>query len=194
MTSGFSPEAHELLQKEEVQQQIFEIRNSDDKPSWGDIASKLAKEHNVEVSGNAVSNIYKKVAAMAITIEKKGSKHFNHLLDTLKDRFEKMIKRTEILSMAFDSLLSEIDEDEGLDSIQKASAKLKLIDSLDKLNKIFTNQLQIVMEEIDKIKIEQKKMIYDDSTIIQKINDKMPLILQQYEESGKIAILDKSLI
>lgn len=194
MSSGFSPEAHQLLQKPEVQKKIFELKNSDKNLSWREITNIIKKDYGIEVSANAVLRTYRVASAVSITVEKKGAKHFNHLLDSLKERFERMLKRTQILAEAFDSLIDELETNEELNTLEKANAKLKLVDSLEKLNKIFNSQMQIVIEEIDKIKIEQKKLVYDDASIVQKINDTFPVMLQQYEDAGKIAVIDKSIL
>jgi hypothetical protein len=112
----------------------------------------------------------------------------------MKARFERMLDRSKSMEEAWDETLRQLDENDELDPLVKATTKLKLMDSLEKIHKIFTSQFQIVLDEIDKIKIEQKKIIYTDADIIQKINENLPIILKNYHDQGKIQVIDKSIL
>lgn len=189
-----NPETHLLMQEPEFKERVVQLKNSGEYDSWKDIAEVIKQEFGKEVSENSLIKTYRKTLAMTVTVDKKADKQFTHLIDTLKDRFEKMVQRTEILSQAFDQLITELNENEQLSPAAKASAKLKLVDDLEKLNKVFTKQMEIVMDEIDKIKIEQSKMIYDDAMVVRKVNESLPHILKNLEDTNKIVILEKDLL
>lgn len=189
-----SPDSEILMQDPEFQQRVVEIRNSQTLPNWDAVHKQIQEEFNCNIGVVAIKKVYNQSIATGITVEKKAIKHFNHLVDSLKERFERMLNRSKSMEEAWDATIKELDNHTELDPLQKATAKLKLLDSLEKLHKIFTQQFQIVLDEIDKIKVEQKKMIYDDTTIIAKVNELVPNLLDKYESEGKIAIIDRSIL
>lgn len=187
------PESYLIMQKPEFKSRVVELKNSGEYATWKDISLKLKEEFGKEVSESALQGVYKKTLATTITVDTVAQKNFTHLIDTLRERFERMVQRTEVLAQAFDEFLYEIEDNDKMTTIEKATAKLKVLDALEKLQKIFNAQMTTVMDEIDKIKVEQSKMIYDDNMVIRKINESLPLILKDLELKGKVSILDPQL-
>lgn len=194
MNTGSNAETAILLKKPDVQNRLIEIRDSNEYSTWEAVRNKFNEEFKTEISMTAVKKAYNKAMATSITISGPAHQHFDNMFDSMAKRLGSMIKITDVMIQEFNSSLEIIKESNELSDLEKSDIIMELMPKLDKLNTTTIKQLNFLSSQMEQVTIEQKKLVWDDNKLKEEMDKLQPIRLQLLEESGKIAIVDRSLL
>ncbi|GEM_PF-4700315 len=169
-----------------LMKRVVQLKEIDRKP-WKDIVPIIQEEFEIEaVKTETLSKIYDRAMALTITIDKKGGKKFNSFEKELGIMYEKTIR---ILSRLIDSLEKVYEEFDASDmeDVQKYLAFIKLSPQIKQTTEQILAYIKHHQEQQDKIRIEQKNMIYSTEQLKEKLDKYIRLLAEQ----GKIKILKK---
>ena len=143
---------------------------------------------------NAIKKVYDEQIATSVTISGPAQKHFAEFAKGMTNRLSKITTITDVLANEMESLIKMIKDNTEVDEFKKGEALMKIIPYADKLTNSFMKQLQFIASQLDQVKIEQKKIQWDESKVHEKITECFPKMLKMLEDENKIAIIDRTLL
>jgi len=171
-------------QTDEFKRKVLESRSENPPKTWTTIRDELNEEFGTKISSPSVKKIFNQEIARTITIEKKAGKKFNKFdleLETLFYRTIKLMKR----------LLDNIDdidntfEASDMTKIQKQMAFMKMTPAIKQTVDSIFQAIKVQQDQMDKIKLEQKNLVYSDVEIKNKIKEHMTRLIKD----GKVKVI-----
>lgn len=194
MNTGNNPETALLIRKPEFKEKVVEIRNNNENTTWDQVREQINKEFTSNISLSAIKKVYNEQMAISVTISGPAQKHFSEFAKGMTNRLSKITTITDVLADEMESLINMIKDNKEVDAFKKGEALLKIIPYADKLTNSFMKQLQFITSQLDQVKIEQKKMIWDETKVHDKVQECFPAMLKLLEDENKIAIIDRTLL
>lgn len=185
-----------ILDSDYFSERLVELRNEDTGKNWSVIAKQLSQEFHMDVNSNQIQRKYVTESSLEIQVDAFAEKQFTKYIGKMTERYDRLIRITDKLMGAMDSLLDQLNEVEDVDQITKYAQIVQLIKPLHPLNQTVLSQLQFVRDEQNKIStklMNNRKEVTDDE-IRTRIYKYLPDVLKTYEDQGKIKIMDKNIL
>lgn len=168
----------------ELMQRVVHLKEVERKP-WEEIGEKIKEEFDIEaVKYETLKDVYNRAMALTITVDKKAGKKFDSFEKELGMMYEKTIRILEKLVDALDKIYQEF-EASDMNDAQKYLAFIKLSPQIKQTTDQILAYIKHHQEQQDKIRVEQKNMIYSTEQIKEKLDKYIRLLADQ----GKIKIL-----
>lgn len=180
-------EAISVYDNPELQTRVVELRDVE-KKQWKDVCYVIQDEFNLnkEPMIPTLSKVYNKAVATTITVEKKANKHFEDFSQELNVMYKKTVKVLARLVEALEKVYEEF-EASDMEDMQKYLMFIKLAPQIKATTEQILSMVKHHEERQDKIKIEQKNLIYSTSQINEQINNVLKMLIDE----GYVRVLKK---
>jgi len=177
-------EANTKYTDPKLQQRIIDLRENENY-TWEAIKDKIGEEFDIiSPTIPAIKTAHNSAMATTITVDKRAGKKFDLYTEELEKMYGKTIK---ILSKLVSSLESVYEEFEASDmeKMQKYLMFIKLSPQIKQTTEQILAYIKHHEEQQDKIRVEQKRLIYST----EQIKEKIDIYLKELNKQGFIKIL-----
>lgn len=170
---------------------IVEGRNEN--KTFSEIADILRARGYDSISPGKVSELHAKAIAKSTLIHNTAQEKFQDFSAELEKMYSNAVK---VLSRHIDILDKIYDEFEtsDMETMQKYLMYIKLAPQIKMTADTILNYLKEYKDQQDKIITSKESMIWNEGQILEKVNQYMPILLKDMEKSGKIKIIDATVI
>ena len=176
--------AKKEYQNDDFRRKIVEGRSGDFPKPWTTIRDELNKEFDTKISSPSVKRIFNQEIARTITVERKAGKNFNKYENELEILFSRTINILKRLLDNIDNIDKTFKASEMSD-LQKQMSFMKMTPAIKQTMDAIFQAIKVQQEQMDKIKIEQKNMVYSDVEIKDKMKEHMVRLIKE----GKIKVI-----
>jgi len=162
---------------------LVTLRN--DGKNWDDVSRILKKEYDCTISSQLSSDLYSRITATTITLERKAGADYSRFRDELKRMYGDSLDKLKILMKALDIILNKFTNSNDEEELNMAYKLMKMMPSIKGLISEIREFNKFQKEQEDTIKAQQEKLYYTP----QAINKQLELVLKTLAKEGKIKII-----
>jgi hypothetical protein len=174
--------ANAEYQNPELRKEIVSLRNKG--YSYEVVTAEINKKYNVKMHQTTAMKIYNKELATAITLNKGTNKDFEAHRKAMAQRYGRIVKIADFLLESIEEVKNEF-ESSDMESVEKYLAFIKMTPHITRALDQVLAQLEFLRKEDERIKIEQKNLIYSPVQINQYLQES----LSDLSKQGYIKIL-----
>jgi len=183
-TGVVSSFANEEYQNPELREEILKLRNKG--YSFESIKDEINNKYELDISESTIRTIYEKELAKALTIDKLSNKNFDTYRKAMVARYDRIVKIADFLLEAIEEVRDRF-ESSDMDKVDKYIAFIKMTPNITRALDQVLSQLEFLRKEDERIKIEQKNIIYSPIQINQYLQDSLGDLIRD----GYIKVLRK---
>jgi len=176
--SRFEPRTD--LQNPKLRKRVVELRNQ--RVSYPDIVTQIKKDFNVSMSQPTAKNIFEKEIAVTVTTKPMARDQFSADYSKMHERYQRAANWIDTIGDIIEKLREKVQSGE-LNEV----ALLKVAPIIQTNAREVTNQLRFLIEQMDRITIQQKNLIMSPIEIMNRVNQQ----IKRLQEEGYIKILKK---
>lgn len=172
-----------LYDSNDFMERVVVLRN--DGLTWEDVSGKLQSEYDCDIASSTASELYTKIQATTITVERKAGADYSRFRDDLKNLYGEQIKKLKTLDKIFDVILNKFESSSDEEELAMAYKIMKMMPSIKGLISEIREFNKFQKEQEDKITAQQEKLYYSPQQINQQVESTLKILVKE----GKIKII-----
>lgn len=172
-----------LYEQNDFRDKLVLLRN--DGNTWDDVSYKLQSEFDCDIASSTASELYTRIQATTITVERKAGADYSRFRDDLKDMYGDSLDKLKVLMKALDVILKKFSSSNDEDELSMAYKLMKMMPSIKGLISEIREFNKFQKDQEDKITAQQEELYYSP----QQINQQVDVILKLLVKEGKIKII-----
>lgn len=175
--------SNQLYNSNDFMERVVVLRN--DGLTWEDVSGKLQSEYDCDIASSTASELYTKIQATTITVERKAGADYSRFRDDLREMYGDSLGKLKILMRALDVILKKFSNSNSEEELSMAYKLMKMMPSIKGLISEIREFNKFQKEQEDKITAQQEKLYYSPQQINQQVESTLKILVKE----GKIKII-----